>query len=368
VAQSTGTPQQQASPPLEPRYEVAVANAAGARAEQALRTRHRQTWPRDLYCYDADEPRRATGRKLLLESPSGRLAVSAEYKAADEGPLDLNDLQFELAADAVANDLPAYAVQFTHPELQPAQPWAFRLWPLNDASRALGPGVELTERGYVQFLYVLQRGVASVGTSIHGLGARPRPARAGGTRRQTPLERFTQERERAPSSRRALEKAPGFDTNIVVTTWMNPWAELTHLDDRWPDPAAWPDVVAAKPRTLRRHAPPDRLLVRRFMEENGRLLGEQEPSPVVQMPRRRIDVAPGPVSEARRRLAERATPAPVHLGWSRASADRWERLKLDLDRHYRAIWAAEQASEDNRDLWRAWDADGSPRWSLAGVA
>ena len=71
-----------------------MASPSGARAEDALRRRHREQWPKNAYSYDRDELQVATGRKLVIEVPGGVAAVAGEYKAVDEGPLDLNDLQF----------------------------------------------------------------------------------------------------------------------------------------------------------------------------------------------------------------------------------------------------------------------------------
>ncbi len=78
-------------------------------------------------------------RKLLLEVPAGRIVVAAEYKSVEEGELDLTGRQFEVAADAVTDKLPAFAVQFTHPLLSPPQPWAFRLWPTNEIAKLSHP-------------------------------------------------------------------------------------------------------------------------------------------------------------------------------------------------------------------------------------
>jgi len=281
-----------------------MASAAGAVAEGLLRRRHLAAWPGNLYCYDSDEVRRATGRKLLLENPAGSLAIAAEYKAVEEGPLDLNDLQYQIVADATAEDLPAFVIQFTHPKLNPPQPWAFRLWPINDLARRTG-AVEFTEQAYVQYLYVRQRGVT-----------------AGG----------------------------GLDKSGQV--WFECWQELAHLDGRWPDGKLWPPVVPLRPRSFRRVLVPNELVVRRYVELRGHLLDQGGPATVTSLDLNR------PALGAFRPVVA----SPVKLSRSREDDDRYSRLRIQVESQYRKMWAAEPPSDDSREMWRCWQRDGSRRW------
>jgi hypothetical protein len=297
-----------------------MTSAAGARAESALRDRHRRSWPRNLYCYDADEVRRATGRKLILEAPAGRLVIAAEYKAADDGPLDLGALQFELVADAVTEKLPALAIQFTHPMLDPPQPWAFRLWPLDRLAAAVSP-VILTERRYVQLLYVLQRGAASAG---------------GGYGNEGPLP------------------------------WVTPWQELDRLQDEWPDPRIWPPVTPAKLDRPSRLVPVTFIeTARQFVHQLGRFdgLAIADLAPVVPLLNRPTIGALRAAQDGSGRTAS----APVKLRWNVEDADRYDRLCWWLNQHYRQMWAGETASDDNRDMWRAFDREGLRRWSARAM-
>lgn len=307
-----------------------MASAAGARAERELRVRHREAWPRNFYVYDLDEVRRTTGRTILLALVGGVIALSAEYKAVDDGPLDLADLQFQVAGDVTRPELPAYVVQFTHPQLDPPQPWAFRLWPVNDLARRHG-AVELTERGYVQLHYLLSRGAVGAGGEVRTWRHRGQV--------------------------------------VAVDTVIAPWAELAHLDDVFPDPGVWPAVVEAPARSIPRIRPAPAFLVAQYLDVHGRRLGETvDPAPVLRLPSRPAPgpVPPGPVSEARRRLAAQPVPAPVELRRTRESDDRLSRVRVQLDLAYRRLWAAEPASHDARELWRCYDANGFPRWGWAG--
>jgi hypothetical protein len=280
--------------------ERSVASPAGARAERSLSERHRAAWPRTLYAYDVDEARRVTGDKILLESPAGRLAIAAEYKAVDEGTIDLNSLQAQLVADSVGEDVPAFVIQFTHPHLDPPQPWTFRLWPVNEAARSFGP-VELTERGYVQFLYVLQRG----------------PAGAGG----------------------GFERLP----DGGAYTWIEAWAELDHLDDRWPADDLWPDVTDARPRSFDRRVPPAHMLVaQQYVKQHGRFLRNGALAEV------RPLIPDRPALGAIRRAKNRA---PAELEPTRATADRFERLSTMLAFKYRKMWQDEAAGAESREMY-----------------
>jgi hypothetical protein len=291
-----------------------MANVRGALAEQALRARHQQAWPRNLYVYDNDEIRRATGRKLLLESPAGRLVLAAEYKGADEGPLDLSGLQFQIVADAVGEDLPAFAVQFTHPLMSPPQPWTFRLWPLNQIACALAP-VELTEQRYVQLMYVLQRGAPSAGGEVSAFDA----------------------------------------TNVA------PWKELAHLDDRWPEAAVWPDVREGNPGQPRGYGAIQFVYTAQtFVVTRGREVAghNQQLAEVTPLALHRPALG-----AYRRDRAPAAVEAPVQLHRTQEVMNTWDRLRWDLDRRYRRMLVDELPSDDNRDMWRPWNDDGTRRWA-----
>ncbi|HEX6393103.1 MAG TPA: hypothetical protein VFZ97_06650 [Acidimicrobiales bacterium] len=294
-----------------------MAGAAGAMAERALRERHRDQWPRNLYVYDRDEIRTATGRKLLLETPGGDLSVAAEYKSVEDGELDLSGLQFKVVAGSVHEKLPALAIQFTHP---PNHPWAFRLWPLNKIATAFAP-VELTEQRYVQLLYLLQRGTASAGGAVTLDGAE-----------------------------------------------FAPWEELAHLDDAWPPESPWPTVKEAFPDETSGKSPGDLFLqtAQEFAVRRGR-----DPVPNRKLADVELLLAKKAALGAFKSEATQETAAadvlvpvaaPVSLKSTTQSRDRFDRLCYQLDRFYGKMWLEERPSNDGRDMWSPWDEDGKPRW------
>jgi hypothetical protein len=293
-----------------------VSGRAGALAEIALRDRHRSAWPRNAYAYDLDELRRIEDRKLILEVPRGVICIAAEYKAVDEGPLDLNDLQYQTIADATHDDLGAFCVQFTHPRLDPPQPWAFRLWPLNDTARHTG-AVEFTEAAYCQYLYIAQA------------NTRPHPA----------------------------YDSAGTTGIGVGTVGIEPWDQLADLDYEHPDPSVWPSVTPARPHTLRRR-PLRRSSITRFVEVRGRRL-DTAPAGVTRLTTARDDrPALGAVRAARAGRA--STRVPVAL--VPAAADDHERaLEQAAARGRRAAELACRGmvteigfdpTSGGRDVWR----------------
>lgn len=312
-----------------------MSTPAAARAEKSLRERHLRAWPRKLYCCDHDAIRVATGRKLLLEVPRGKLAAAVEYKAVDEGDLELSSLQFEVMADA-SDSKPALCVQFTHPELSPPQPWSFRLWPLNALAEPIAPRT-LTEQQYVQLLYILSWGPLSGG----GRGD------------------------------------PGY------LTWESPWRELSHLDSRLPDVSRWPPVKLATPRPFGEPSLLYLSAAHQFVEEKGQpveghrlasgalaSIGGGKPRATI------IPLGSRPALGAYRHgpkpdeplvlqtvaKTDEAVAAPIPLTGNREDDDRYSQLCSLLNLKYRRMWDEEQPSDDGRDMWRAYEPDGSRRW------
>jgi len=278
---------------------------------------------------------------LLLEVPGGQLAAAVEYKAVEEGPLDLGDLQFEVVADSVTDKLPAFAAQFTHPELHPPQPWAFRLWPLNLMAAAFAP-VELTEQRYVQFLYVLQRGGQALGEYGH------RPAELGEVNQRVAEGLTAREAVRPVPPRAAL---------------FSPWEEFAHLDDRWPSAQVWPKVREARlQRASRLPRAKFALSAQEFVVRRGRDIPGRPTAKIIALP----DNRPALGAYRRRETQnEPAVPAPpeVELHPTTASRIRFHQLAYRLDRQYRRMWETESASDDARDMWRPYQPDGSRRWA-----
>lgn len=286
---------------------------SAAAADQAFRGRHQEHWPRNLFVYDAQSSDETARRTLMLEAPRGELVLAAEYVGADEGPQSLSDPRFHEAVAVASDRHPAFAVQYTHPLMNPPQSWAFRLWPLNSMASAIG-AVELTEQRYVQLLYVLQAGALDAG---------------------------------------------GMVEQSTATIRFAPWKELAHLDDSWPAPDAWPAVQEANISSGVGTALKSLIAARTFLEQLGQPLTSGSLAPVDQLIMRR------PTIGSYRQTAVSPVDAPIELSPTRAHRDRWDRLRWDLDRRYRKMWASEAPSDDNRDMWRAWDADGTPRWQAS---
>ena len=99
-----------------------MTSPAGARAEIALRSRHREAWGA-VYTSDHDHLGDTSNRKVLVEAPSGAPTMNAEYKSVEEGPLRLDSWQLQMCNDALDPALPFFLAQFTHPGI--GQPWAF---------------------------------------------------------------------------------------------------------------------------------------------------------------------------------------------------------------------------------------------------
>lgn len=286
-----------------------MSNAAAARAESELRQRHLREYPRDLLTCDSDGVRAASGRKILLEAPAGFLAAVVEYKAIEEGPVDLNGWQANLIADS-AGDKPAFVIQFTHSLLVPRQPWAFRLLPVNELAEALAP-VVLTEQAYIQFLYVLQRG--NVGGS------------------------YAEQRQ-----------------------WFDPWDQLAHLDHELPGDAIWP---AATPKADGRSSSRPPLFIetaQQFVLERGHFLEAPRLASVTPLIANRMTIG----AYRRQPSTPLSQSAPISFDLNRDVADRFDRLRWKLEQVYKKS-LPETPSADSRDMWSPYGADGRPRWRRA---
>jgi hypothetical protein len=325
-----------------------LANPAGARAEISLRQRSLHAWPK-VYPADFDELRRAHGTKLLIHGPAGLPVLNAEYKSVEEGPLDLNDWQHQAVAAAASDDLPTFTVQFTHPEMRPSQPWAFRLWPLNKRAEPYGIRT-YTEQHYVWLMFVLANR-----TGVH---YKPRAAYKS--------ER-TARRHSGPGTTHAQAEAafkslqePDHDGLIFDATDPTIWEWFGKLDGHHPQENIWPAVRTAPigvTPILRPHPSNSRIgtiFAEQFgvpFDANGR--GAASVTPI-------IDRRPT-LGAIRRRQQERlwvenqvtepitTTSVPQR---NVAALDRYEQLKWATKVLYEKYDLDGLPSDDNRSIWR----------------
>jgi hypothetical protein len=177
--------------------------------------------------------------------------------------------------------------------------------------------VVLTEQLYVQLLYILQRGPVSAGAFVAGNGGR----------------------------------------------YFAPWIELAHLDRRLPPASTWPPVVPADLDRERWSVPDANLLAAQgFAHQLGSFAGLPLPELVPVIP---ITERPTVGAVRTRRRDAPAVPAPITIGWNIEDADRFSRTRSTLDQMYRRMWQHDAPSDDARDMWRAYDADGTRRWRPA---
>lgn len=325
-----------------------MANAAGARAEISLRQRSLHAWPK-VYPADFDELRRASGTKLLIQGPAGLPVLNAEYKSVEEGPLDLNDWQHQAVAAAGSDDLPTFTVQFTHPEMRPAQPWAFRLWPLNKRAQPYGIRT-YTEQHYVWLMFVLanQTGVRHQRRAVwKSERTALRHSGPGATHAQ------------AEAAFRAIEQ-PDDDGLWFDASDPTIWEWFSRLDGQHPQEDVWPSVrtapIGAVPR-LRPH-PSNSQIGALFAQTFGvpfDPLDRGIAAPITPIIDRRPTIGALRLRQEQLNLLPAASDVLLpHRTVDQIGAQEHKDQVAAVLRlkHYDRMWATESPSDDNRGMYR----------------